>query len=890
MADVLTTLSQGLLFLTFMATLVAWLRQGGRERAEIAFMFGSLGVTTIISAFSAVTGITSPYLSYASALAISAHPYLMLRLVGQFRRVPRGVLAAAMGGMALSWIGLGYVQVYLPLARHVAPDAAPTWPIVPLIVYFVLGEGYAAYGLVEGAVRSAGVARRRLQWAAAGTGILALLIGAVGILIIPAVKSWDLRLVGALGADYVAGTLAALGFLCILSFYIAFSPPLWLRRAWRLAELESFLVSTLGRSVEEHAEASTTRLADVAVLLTGARGARVVARRPRGWVAVEAGGVASPAEEPASGPEARAMESREPVLDREGGFVVVPLATSERAWGVLSIRLERAPLFLEESVDSLRILTDQVARALQAESYASEQEEIRLRELRLAGDELRRQNEAIQEANRLKSEFLANMSHELRTPLNSIIGFAELLESGKVGEPDPTQKEFLGDILTSSRHLLQLINDVLDLAKVEAGRMEFAPEEVDLASLVEEVVVVVRALSTRKGIEVSTSVAPEVRRVSADPVRLKQVLFNYLSNAIKFTPEGGRVEVRATPQGPESFRLEVQDTGVGIRAEDIPKLFQEFQQLDSSMAKQQQGTGLGLALTKRLAEAQGGSVGVESAPGRGSTFSVTLPRVGLAGAVQARAVPVQNAGATAVLLVEDEALDRQGILSELGRQGYRVDVAANGRQALLQLAQRSYDAVVLDLVLPDAHGFDVLKAVRTRPGGDRVAVVIVTRLPKSDVRAAYPVQDILQKPVPAAVVAEALQRAGATPGTHRPVLVVDDDPSARKLMEAHLKTLGFRALLAADGRAGLEMASREPPAAVVLDLTMPVMDGFEFLERFRKTREGRDAPVLVWTNADLTAEERVRLEGNAQMIVYKAREGSADLVHRLEALLGRPRA
>src|SRR5581483_2832140 len=319
MADVLTTLSQGLLFLTFMATLVAWLRQGGRERAEIAFMFGSLGVTTIISAFSAVTGITSPYLSYASALA-----YLMLRLVGQFRRVPRGVLAAAMGGMALSWIGLGYVQVYLPLARHVAPDAAPTWPIVPLIVYFVLGEAYAAYGLVEGAVRSAGVARRRLQWAAAGTGILALLIGAVGILIIPAVKSWDLRLVGALGADYVAGTLAALGFLCILSFYIAFSPPLWLRRAWRLAELESFLVSTLGRSVEEHAEASTTRLADVAVLLTGARGARVVARRPRGWVAVEAGGVASPAEEPASGPEARAMESREPVLDREGGFVVVP--------------------------------------------------------------------------------------------------------------------------------------------------------------------------------------------------------------------------------------------------------------------------------------------------------------------------------------------------------------------------------------------------------------------------------------------------------------------------------------------------------------------------------------------------------------------------------------
>jgi CheY-like chemotaxis protein len=248
---------------------------------------------------------------------------------------------------------------------------------------------------------------------------------------------------------------------------------------------------------------------------------------------------------------------------------------------------------------------------------------------------------------------------------------------------------------------------------------------------------------------------------------------------------------------------------------------------------------------------------------------------------------VQNAGASTVLLVEDEALERQGILAELGRQGYRVDVAANGHQALQRLAERGYDAVVLDLILPDAHGFDILKAVRTRPGGERVAVIIVTRLPRSDVRTAYPVQDILQKPVSSAVVAEALQRAGAMPGTHRPVLVVDDDPAARKLMEAHLKGLGFRATFAPDGRAALESARGDPPVAVILDLAMPVMDGFEFLERFRQTREGREAPVLVWTNSDLTAEERVRLEGSAQMIVYKARDGPNELVSRLETLLGR---
>jgi PAS domain S-box-containing protein len=233
----------------------------------------------------------------------------------------------------------------------------------------------------------------------------------------------------------------------------------------------------------------------------------------------------------------------------------------------------------------------------------------------------------MQEASRLKSEFLANMSHELRTPLNAIIGFADLMHKGKVGLVSAEQEEYLGDILTSSRHLLQLINDILDLAKVESGKMDFRPESVDLGKLAGEVRDIVRGLAGSKRLSVEIQVDPDAATAVVDPARVKQILYNYLSNAIKFTPEGGRVDIRILPEGPALFRIDVQDTGVGILPEDLSKLFVEFQQLDASAAKRYQGTGLGLALAKRLAEAHGGHVTVRSTPGEGSTFSVILPRV-----------------------------------------------------------------------------------------------------------------------------------------------------------------------------------------------------------------------------------------------------------------------
>jgi signal transduction histidine kinase len=230
------------------------------------------------------------------------------------------------------------------------------------------------------------------------------------------------------------------------------------------------------------------------------------------------------------------------------------------------------------------------------------------------------------EASRLKSEFIANMSHELRTPLNAIIGFAELMHKGKVGPLAPQHQEYLGDILTSARHLLRLVNDILDLAKVESGKVLFAMEAVDIHKVVLEARDVVRGLAASKRLRVAYELDDAVTTVVVDPARVKQILYNYLSNAIKFTPDGGQITVRVLPQEEDSFRIEVEDSGVGVAEQDVARLFVEFQQLDPGAATRYPGTGLGLALTKRLAEGHGGHVGVQSEVGKGSLFFVVLPR------------------------------------------------------------------------------------------------------------------------------------------------------------------------------------------------------------------------------------------------------------------------
>jgi len=326
-------------------------------------------------------------------------------------------------------------------------------------------------------------------------------------------------------------------------------------------------------------------------------------------------------------PPERLGEEDEVLARVRAGIGVDHFATVRR-------RKDGSPVEIELTVSPIRSAHGTIVGASKICRDMTERN--RLRELRRREAEreetqrlrdLEAENRRVTEANRLKSAFVANMSHELRTPLNSIIGFSELLYHGRVPPDAPQHKEFLGDILRSARHLLQLINDMLDLAKVESGRLMFRPETVDLHALAGEVRDVMRGVAAQRGTDIEIDIDPSIGRVELDPARLKQVLYNYLSNAIKFSPMDGRVIVRVRPEGRTQFRIEVQDNGIGVPAEDIPRLFVEFQQLDTSTTKRFQGTGLGLALTRRIVEAQGGAVGVTSEPGVGSTFYAVLPRM-----------------------------------------------------------------------------------------------------------------------------------------------------------------------------------------------------------------------------------------------------------------------
>ena len=400
---------------------------------------------------------------------------------------------------------------------------------------------------------------------------------------------------------------------------------------------------------------------------------------------------------------------------------------------------------------------------------------LRESEERVRGEEIRRrsaalemQNRRIQEANRLKSEFLANMSHELRTPLNAIIGFAELLHDGQVPAGSPQQREFLGDILASGKHLLQLINDVLDLAKVEAGKLEFRPEQVEIHRVITEISSILRTHLAAKRVRLELEIDPTIGELFLDPARLKQIAYNYLSNAIKFSSPGARVILRITAEGDTMMRLSVTDEGIGISEVDQARLFVEFQQLEAGSAKRHQGTGLGLALTKRLVEAQGGTVGVHSVVGKGSTFFAVIPRrvLTLNEVSLPRATTRDRArkGASAVLVVEDDVRDQDQLVNTLSHAGYDVDVATTGAQALAKWRARPFDAVTMDLLLPDMSGLDVLGALQGDPRATGIPIIVVTIVPNTNVLGGFHVHEVLHKPLDANSLLESLRRAGVATG------------------------------------------------------------------------------------------------------------------------------
>jgi PAS domain S-box-containing protein len=498
--------------------------------------------------------------------------------------------------------------------------------------------------------------------------------------------------------------------------------------------------------------------------------------------------------------------------------------------------------------------------------------------------ELLAARKASEEANTAKSRFLANMSHELRTPLNAIIGYSEMLEEESVEQGHAAYAPDLQKIRAAGRHLLALINDVLDLSKIEAGKMELHLETFELVPAIEAVASTVAPLIEKNGNTLRLELEPGLGAMRGDLTRVRQILFNLLSNASKFT-ERGTITLTAAADGP-ALRFTVADTGIGMTPEQLGRLFQAFAQAEAATASKYGGTGLGLAISKMFCEMMGGTISVASVPGAGTTFTVRLPRE--VRVDRAEEVPVRPAApegrAGTVLVIDDEPSARQLLGRMLQKEGFRVIEAATGDAGIALARAERPDIITLDVLMPGLDGWGVLAALKRDPALAAIPVVMATITDDRQLGFSLGAVDYLSKPIDRAELRAILtrhRRGGDDPAAPS-VLVIEDDVPTRTLLRHALEKEGWRVREAGDGRAGLEQVGAEAPALILLDLMMPEMDGFQFLDGLRAQPAPRP-PVVVITAKELTEPDRQRLNGGVRTVVRKRPQDLDGLVAEVRA-------
>lgn len=563
---------------------------------------------------------------------------------------------------------------------------------------------------------------------------------------------------------------------------------------------------------------------------------------------------------------------REAALKRGyASMIALPLKREDRTLGSLNIYAVEPDAFNGDSVSLLTEISEDLTYGLDV----------------LAG---RVAKQAAEEANRMKTEFLANMSHELRTPLTAIIGFSEILRDGLAGPVTPRQEDYAGEILSSGQHLLELINDILDLTKVEAGRMTLQLTPADVHSILAASLAIVRERAQAHRISLELEIDPSIASVALDERKLKQITFNLLSNAVKFTPEGGKVRLAAhrvfrdeipadaLPVKYGSYlEISVTDTGPGISAEDQKRLFQSFVQLDGGLARQHEGTGLGLALVRRLAELHGGAVGLESRPGEGARFSVWLPYRDATASGEAEnsendIQPLQLPATPVALIVEDDPYAVRLINLQLAEAGFRSVTAPTAEAALSRLEKMPLpDLITLDIMLPGMDGWELLSELKRRQDFSNIPVVIISIVADRDKGLSLGAAGVLQKPFTQGELASALANMKSKHGSDLlDVLAIDDDPAVLELICGHLGNEAIRVRCAGSGKEGLEMARSNPPDLILLDLMMPGMNGFEVAEALRRDEMTNSIPILVLTAKLLTQEDRARLNGHVERVMQKS--------------------
>jgi signal transduction histidine kinase/CheY-like chemotaxis protein len=841
------------------ATAANWLRSRDPAGGFLALAIILMSAVTLLGRLPSLIHFTSPLLNPIEVVLFMASGYALFRYRGSLLSLPRRWHVATVSAMAAA--SGAYIAVQARGANHAV--LAGVALILVVVWSASVGEAVVRFWLV--ARHLASVQAWRLRMLSLGFGGLIVVLAfavSVGTL---AVQPF---------VQLVTGVVL-LGIVPLL--YVSFSPPAWLRREWRASEeagLRAFMEDLL--IADKHAALMGPAL-DWALRLVGGEGAVLFdgAGKVDGSRGIESA-------------ELDELADQLPHLAQ--GITRVRLGAADRMLLVLSAggRTDAGTLIILAGPFTPSFGADEVQRARQFTSaFLTALDRRRL----IAA--LEESNARLTEASHHKSQFMANMSHELRTPLNAIIGFSELLTDAADGQFDAaTRRRFVTQILTAGRHLLGLINDILDLSKVEAGQMELHLQTVAVADLVDQVATTVEPLVAKKQIRLETDAA-QAGDVTADPGKLKQMLLNLVSNAIKFTPEGGLVAIHAARTS-KSLEISVRDTGIGISDADQGQIFKEFHQVDSGPGRRQEGTGLGLALTRRFALLHGGDVRLRSKVDEGSVFTLALPLVRVA------PEPAKTAGFAAVLngkgsgplvlVVEDDGGAAELLIRELAAAGYRTELARTGPEALVKARQLQPAAITLDVILPELDGWEVMSRLKSDGATSAIPIVVVSVVDNPELGLALGAIDYLVKPVDGKDLVTRLKRFAANRSERIAqirVLIVDDEAANREWLTETLEPAGFRVLSASGGEQAINMARLHKPDLILLDLMMPNVTGFDVVETLREHRETCDIPIMILTAAMLTAEEKRKLNGRVAQILSRGSVGASDIVGLLRRTVAR---
>src|SRR3989440_1532315 len=836
-----------------LVTAISWLRSRDRSMGFLALAIILLSAVSGLGRLQAHLPFTIPLLGTLNLLGFAGSGYALLLYRDSLIPLPRRWHAVAIASLAAASVFLIVAQA-LSVGRTASTIIAVVWV---LSWCACVGEPIARFWLV--ARNLPAVQAWRLRSLSIGFG------GLVGILLFAISIGFLVRE----PIIQVVFELAALAIVPLL--YASFAPPTWLRRQWRAPEEEGLRAFMEDLLANEDRDALAKRALEWAPRLVGgaaavqfdAAGRATASRGVDSAQVVELGRLL---------PRLHRGVSRISLSDVDSSVIVLPVAGLSGSGTLVVLAGPFTPGFGGDEMNRTQQLMSAFVTALDRRQLIVE---------------LEQRNLALQEANRHKSVFLANMSHELRTPLNAIIGFSELLTDAREGQfDDATRKRFLSQILTSGKHLLGLINDILDLSKVEAGQMELRLSLVSVAEVVDQVTKTVEPLVAKKNITMLAKV-DGAGDLLADGGKLRQMLLNLVSNAIKFTPEDGTVTIDAL-RTKSTVEVSVTDTGIGIAEADLKQIFHEFHQVDPGPGRRHEGTGLGLALTKRFAMLHGGDVRVTSHLDRGSIFTLVLPlhaRV-TPPAEHARAGSMNGRGdGPLVLVVEDDPAAAELLTRQLANAGYRTEVAKSGSEALERARQLKPAAITLDIIMPELDGWEVITRLKSDEATSGIPIVVVSVVDNPELGMALGAIDYFVKPVNSSALVDRLNRFDIqrAPGQRKVrVLVVDDEAANRTLLTEALEPAGFTVLPAAGGREAIAIAKSSRPDLVLLDLIMPEVSGYDVVEALRADEKTRDTPIMVLTAANLTDADRRQLNGRVSQILNRGSVATSDIVGLLK--------